>query len=368
MNPSTAKKLDGRLWRVGAAAARCLSAALGWRSPESRPLILRPGGMGDLILLCVACEEMGCSPRDFFWLIERRSSAWAKHLGLDHLCYDEDLLGAHCRVAGRFPLVVNSEQLFGLSQSTALLARGRGGRLACFDTNRGAGWADVRVGYDPDQGHESVEFSKLLGAALRLRAECFSLPRVRRRKAAPARAPIVGIGGLQSESRALSHEQWYEIIRNWSRGRDFFIASSENDVAFARELWARFGPSAKIFEGTFSSMCDYVAECEEVLTVDSGFVHIASYYGVPVTAVFTSGRDKKWGPLSAGSRIIRRTDLACQPCAWFGQVPPCPHQFRCKDVEYGRHTRELNVYSESTPMATRPDAAAGLDGEGEDHA
>ena len=53
--------------------------------------------MGDLILLCVAAEELALDKSDFRWVIEKRSAPWARHLGLDHVCYDEALLGTPWR-------------------------------------------------------------------------------------------------------------------------------------------------------------------------------------------------------------------------------------------------------------------------------
>jgi hypothetical protein len=73
--------------------------------------------------------------------------------------------------------------------------------------------------------------------------------------------------------------------------------------------------------------------------VDGGFLHIASYYGVPVTGVFTSGRESKWAALAPGSRMVRRADLECQPCTWFGQVAPCVHDFACKELDFEKHVR-----------------------------
>jgi len=294
--------------------------------------------MGDLIVLCIAAEQIGCDPKEFFWVIERRSKVWAKHLGLDYMCYDEGLLDRHWRIAGRFTVVINSEQYFGLSQATALLACGGGAQPVCFDTNRAAAWAGRRVAYDPDRAHEAREFQRLLLEALGRRAE--TPPETLRGRSRPAtERPLVGLGGLQAESRAFSEEDWARFIGAWARSGAFHIASSETDRAMARRLAARFPDQAGLFEGGFDALCDLISRSEEVLTVDGGFLHIASYYGVPVTGVFTSGRENKWAPLAPASRMVRRADLACQPCTWFGQVPPCAHHFACKEVDFDQHIR-----------------------------
>ncbi len=62
-------------------------------------------------------------------------------------------------------------------------------------------------------------------------------------------------------------------------------------------------------------------------------VHVASYFNVPSTVIFTSGQDYKWAPLTPGSLVLKRKDLSCQPCNRFGQVPPCPNGLICRDAD-----------------------------------
>lgn len=338
MNPPALRRIDGLLWPAAIVTAKAGAFLMRSRHADPRPVILRPGGMGDLILLCVAAEELGCDLRRFFWIIERRSSVWARHLGLDYACYDQSFAAQHWRIAGRFSTVVNTEQFFGLSQATALLACGRHSRLTCFATNRASWWAGRRVPYDPDRTHESVAFQNLLVEALGIGREVPAAPAPRRRSSAAGEIPVVGLAGLQSESRAFSEEQWARFIHAWGK-EAFWIASSETDRPMARRLVNRFPKQARLFEGHFGALCDLIRNSAEVLTVDGGFLHIASYYGVPVTGIFTSGRDRKWAPLAHGSHIARRRDLDCQPCTWFGQVPSCPHRFACKELDFEKHVR-----------------------------
>jgi hypothetical protein len=293
--------------------------------------------MGDLILLCVAIEELGLNPREFAWVIERRSAPWARHLGITFVCYDETPLRTQWRLAGRFATVVNTEQRYGLSQFTALLARRDGGRVVCFDSNLAARWADVRVPYDPLVAHEVLEFGRLVATATGCPAP--SRVPVRSRRVPPAGKPVVGLGGLQGDSRRLTAHRWLEVIRGWSNGREVCISAAPDDREFARHVCDRLGGQARMVTGDFDAVCDVVRSAEEVLTIDSGFLHVASYYGVPVACIFTSSREQKWASLSPGSRLIRRSDLACQPCALYAVVPACPYGFACRDVEFPRDLR-----------------------------
>jgi len=340
MKVSLLKKFDSILCPPCCILGQALGTLFHDRTSSDRPLIVRPGGLGDLIVLCISLEELGLDPRNFHWMIEKRSKDWADHLSLDYSCYDANSFANLWKLAGRFSIVINSEQHFGLSQAAAVVALARQGKTFTFSTNRAAGWASKTVPYDPLNTHETIEFGHLLIQALGLKNPA---PQIisRRRKTPPTAKPVVGIGGLQADSRSLSEDRWFRLILDWAGDRKFQIASSPADAPFARRLAERFQTRAEAIRLPFSDLCRVIEAAEEVFTMDSGFMHVASYYGVPVTALFTSGRYKKWLPLSAGSALVKRSDLTCQPCALFGQVPPCPYQYACKELDFSTH--KINI-------------------------
>ena len=328
LSPERLKRADAWLWRPAALVGRVLAGAGAVRRRSGAPLIVRPGGMGDLICAQIAMEELGEDPRSALWLIERRSAGWATVQGLPFVAYD-DGPRAVAGVLGRHRLVVNTVQRFGLSQALARAAVGRGGTLACFASNLAARHARIRVDYDPFDAHESSEFRRLLAAALG--REAAPGPRARLRRTPSGGELLVGIAGRQSPSRDLGMGEWRSMVAIWSAGRPVTIAAAPVDRDFARGLAAAL-PDARVVEDGFGDLCDRIARAEAVFSVDGGMVHMASYFGVPTTAVFTSGRSAKWAPLGEGSAVVRRHDLACQPCTLWGQTPPCPHRFACKEM------------------------------------
>jgi ADP-heptose:LPS heptosyltransferase len=324
------KSLDAVLYRGACLLASALPKS--GCAPCGKTLILRPGGLGDLICADIALQELVLDPRDFTWLIERRSKPWALFRGLSHLCYDERPLKALPEVRDRYSLVINTEQFFGLTQACGLLSRSKGGRLVSFETNRGSAWSDITVAYDWRDRHETVEFARLFAAALGLPE--LTGPRLPRPRLHPPGAPpLVAIAGRQSPSRRLSLDAWTTLISRWHQKRPFLVGAAPEDADFAEQLAGRFDGLASRFTGSFDELCGQIARSEEVFTMDGGAVHIASYFGISTFALFTSGRDRKWRPLGEGSRILRRRDLACQPCAKFGQVPRCPYGYACLKLE-----------------------------------
>ena len=323
------KRLDALLYPGACLFAASLPGPGG--APEKKPLVVRPGGLGDLICADIALQNLGRDARDFLWLIEKRSQPWAAHRGLPYFCYDAGFAATLAKIRGRHSVAINSEQRFGLAQATALLARSRQGRLVSFETIRGVSRSDSTVPYDWDAGHETVSFARLFAAALDL-PESYQ-PLLPRPRVHPVSAPpLVLIAGRQSRSRYLDLDSWAMLLTKWHRDRAFEIAAAPEDDAFAAQLSERFRNASR-FTGSFAALCERIAGCEEFFTMDGGGVHIASYFGVPTLAIFTSGRDRKWHPLGQGSRILRRHDLPCQPCTKFGQVPPCPNAYACLKLE-----------------------------------
>jgi hypothetical protein len=317
--------------------------------------------MGDLICAIMALENLNLNPCDFFWVIERRSASWAQYLGLSYFCYDQESVMALACWPAAFEQVINTEQFFGLSQGFALALKRPKGMLTCFSTNRCSRYADLTVEYDWKDAHEVLEFERLFAAALRIPLDASQsnpksfagsgsdLPPRQRKRPSQGQA-IVCLAGLQSPSRRLNIKRWHELIERWSSSEKgtFLLACAPEDRLFAIELASLLKGKAILFEGSFNELCDRLAVAERLLTMDGGMVHVASYFGVPTTALFTSGRDRKWAPLAKDSRIVKAQGLECQPCTRFGQTPACPYSFKCHelDVSLLDSTRTCQIQSQ----------------------
>lgn len=334
------KRLDPRLARAACAVGRLVGGRRA--QPQSdEPLIVRPGGMGDLICAHLALERLGIEVETVRWLIEDRSEPWARHAGLHY----ETI--APPRLPAPAALVIDTEQRFGLSLAYSLMARPPAGRLHAFATNRGSRWADTATPYDPLDTHEVESFTQLFAAA-------FQRPRPAPLQPIPRRWPatgglVVGIAGRQEPTRALSVERWAGLVAHFTGGKDFALVAAPTDAPFAEALAARFDGRATLHRGNFTSVCELIARSEAFLTIDGGLVHVASYYGIPTTAIFTGGRERKWAPLGVGSVLIRRHDLPCQPCTLYGQTPPCPRAFACHGLDPARNRLGINLRNRSDP-------------------
>ncbi len=314
-------------------------------------LILRPGGLGDLVCCHLALEYLGQNPRDFFWLVERRSAPWARSHALPHLCYDRDLRAVLATFGGRWPRVINTEQFFGLAQTMALFCRAPGGQVFSFATNRGSRTSDATVPYSQNREHESLLFAHLFGRALAISSPT-AVPEIPRR-APSAGHGLMALGGGGAPSRSFPPEFWISLARAYGGGLPLVLSGGRGEGTLLEVLRTAM-PGARVLPPSFEAFEETVQRAERVITVDSGAVHVASYHGVPTVAVFSSGQERKWAPLGAGSVILTNPGAPCRPCALWGQIPPCPHGFVCQEITLPEGSPKTEAQEEALRAEPEP--------------
>lgn len=321
-------KRHDQLLSVAVRPARVLTKWLRHlRRLDSRTLVVRPGGLGDLVVATAVVSDLGVSMNRTHWLIERRSEPWAKYLSLSYSLYDRLSDPLKMYSTTQFAQVVILEQLFGLAgeAGVALVADPR--NSIGFTTNRSAKQFGSVHDYDPLHSHELAEFARPLGSA-------FSSKQIpvghRKRAFSDEGTSIIAIAGGNAESRKLKAADWVNFASKSATER-MLVVADRPDEAMAIEVTSRLGIRNRPLVGDFNRICNQVRHATRVLTIDGGMVHVASYFGVPVDAIFTAGRERKWGPWSKNSRVYFGKDVDCRPCTMFGQVPPCPNHYICKD-------------------------------------
>lgn len=316
-------------------------AALFRRHPAGT-LIVRPGGMGDLIYTRMA-EEYLALEHPVIYLIERRSEVWAKHYGLNYILYDVNPLLTLFRLAGSFLTVVVTEQRYGAACAYGWVAMAIGGKAYGFRTQRLRILLDVVADYDATSGHEVGWFHQLLELAAIKDCSNQAAPVLRQRRHIGDGSIWIGIAGTGVPSRQLELSKWVNIIQEVlgkHLRKQIYIACVQGDIDLANAI-CREIKDCQVFKGNFGALCDALSLAEFLICMDGGIAHIAAYEGVPVFAAFTSGVAAKWFPFSQGSQTLLASPLPCQPCTRFGQVPKCTNRFACKNFEDS--VRKLNV-------------------------
>lgn len=273
--------------------------------------LIRPGGLGDLVLLTRAAKSLTIDLHQVALVIETRNAPWADFLSLPYLCYDNppELLTL---LSGRrqFNCVLNTEQTYGLSALLAKRLASPSGFVAGFNNNRRSDLYDRTVLYDQRTRHELECFSDLLTSARDLLPTgALVVPPARGRA---GDAAVVAIGGRQARYKRLTLSQWVQLLRRAQRVSDrILLIGSRVDATFAAALVGAFSEGVENLVGqqSFADVVETIRAASRFFSVDSGLAHVADFFEVPSEVVFTSGLEAKWGPLCAGSITLRPSEL-----------------------------------------------------------
>jgi hypothetical protein len=271
--------------------------------------IVRPGGIGDVVILLKAVLDLGVDPRSVGWFVEKRNAVWLDYLDVPFRCYDDaNTFCAAIRGDYSCRKVVNTEQTFGLSTLFSMRLSGAGGQLFGFSRNRRSDLYSSVVFYQTDQS-EHICFKELLSAAMQggsySSADCFKLPDSQAPETHPYQ--VIAIAGQQVEYKRMSIHWWLEFIEYAHKDElTTYLVGSPKDLLFASELAKRSKKPVRNLVGeiNFSSSVSYVRHADRLYSVDSGLVHIADFFSVPSTVVFPGGNYKKWRPLNEDSLVL----------------------------------------------------------------
>lgn len=282
--------------------------------------VLRPGGLGDLVVLTRAALKLSIDIRQILWVVERRNAPWAEYLNIPHLLYDRPTdFTALLRGRRRFHVVLNSEQFHGLATLFAARLARPGGKLIGFSSNPRADYFDEQIPYNPRALSAFDAFQALFASAAGplLRQGSFEMtpPQLSEAPAAPGRYRVVVLGGLQSAQRRLGIEDWVRIVSFAQRYRSdslpVYLLGAPADRAISEKIAVAAGGTTNLVGVLpFPRVIETIRCAGRVFGVDSGLLHVADFFGVPTSAVYFSEEKRtEWPPQTSGSEMLSLADV-----------------------------------------------------------
>jgi len=304
-------------------------------------LIIRPGGIGDAVLLAPAIHSLkkAYPSIQITVLAEKRNVGIFQLIsGVDRLlCYDlpgELIKALRCS----YDTVIDSEQSHRLS---AVVTRFISAPVKIgFNTNERRRMFTHPTPYSHDD-YEAVSFAHLLKpVGFETGVGEMEVPFLTVPDAASAK-----IAGLL---KSLNDEPFVTLFpgasipeRRW--GADRFRSVVEMLSSFGIRIVVVGGKEdrqqGEVIAGgglalnlagltSLSETAAVIQKSALLLSGDSGVLHIAVGLGVPTVSLFGPGRAKKWAP--EGERhIVINKGLPCSPCTTFGNTPHCPNDNKC---------------------------------------
>jgi|GEM_PF-164061 len=304
---------------------------------EGAILLIRPGGIGDAILLLPVLKALRSAfpDRRIDMLCESRNRE-VFQLGspdVNVVAYDVSPITA-LRMLRKttYGIVIDTEQFHNFSAVMTALTRAPLRIGFKINTHRRGLYTHL-VSYDLD-GPEDAQFGRLLNAAFGHDVPLPSRQGIIAQDALPELPPehcltspffVVHAGGSIPPKRIPE-----AILANAcqraaaSTGLAIVIIGSSADAAYAATLATAIGPAAANLCGRLSlpQTATVCHQAEMLVGPDSGIAHLAVAVGTPTVAVFGPSDPAKWGPPRTCGQAVSIA-LPCSPCSIFGYTKPC---------------------------------------------
>jgi lipopolysaccharide heptosyltransferase II len=333
------KRLDAFIGRI-AASVLPAPPPKNLPTPVTSVLLIRPGGIGDAVLLAPVIHHLKKKYPDIqiTILAERRNA------GVFSLIPDVDQLYCYDKPAefwqaarGKYDLVIDTEQWHRLSAVVARLIRSP--IKIGFATNERRRMFTHTLPYFHDE-YEVCSFKRLLESLTGLSEQTeTAIPFLTIHATVTASAekllatlgdkPFIAIfPGASISERRWGAERFRAVATALIQKRyGIVVVGGADDLADAQSIVGKSGLNLA-GQTSLAETAAIIARSALLVSGDSGLLHIAVGLGVPTVSLFGPGRALKWAPQGNRHTVINK-NLPCSPCTTFGTTPPCPYNARC---------------------------------------
>lgn len=308
----------------------------------NRILIIRPGGMGDAILLLPSLKAI--------------SKKWA-HAKIDILCEKRnqevfyavpyvnqifsykkvhDLLKIF---KSKYDVVIDTEQSHFLTAIVTRLikARDTSGLTSGFKVNKREKTYDLSIPYSQNT-YEAESFWNLVGATMGFKEKfSWDFPYFKPEKTQlpqnlNKQKIICFFPGATTEERLWPKQRWARVM-DWvsNSGWTCVLLGGKKEGDQCQSI-IKHCTTPNIVnlcsQLTIAQTITLFETAAMLVSTDSGILHLGVTCNIPTISLFGPSSPKKWGPKGQFDQIIYK-NIDCAPCALFGTIPPCQNKNIC---------------------------------------
>tara|TARA_B100000035_G_C20979738_1_gene544872 strand:- start:254 stop:1249 length:996 start_codon:yes stop_codon:yes gene_type:complete len=122
--------------------------------------------------------------------------------------------------------------------------------------------------------------------------------------------------GASRKSKRLSDKFWSLLIKKFYDNTDYKlrIIGLEQEISSLREMLSGLRNKVDFFSGNMEESVKILSQSEFVITMDSGFGHIASLMRLNHFCIFVSSSPLMFAPIFSNTKILYKPGEPCQPC------------------------------------------------------
>ncbi len=309
--------------------------------PIAKILFIRPGGLGDALLLLPVIERFAeANPGAVIDILaeSRNRSAFA-FLTVPHRVELYTRPGAFLRLRNRaYDVVIDTEQWYHLSAVYARLLKPR--RLIGFATNARKRLLTDPVAYRLND-YEVDSFFRLLEPlglvaepdqkVLHLKLADDVLDRAARLLDPQETARRIAIfPGASVPEKCWPSDYYRRLVAGLqAEGNTVVLVGGKTEGAVAADLAASTQCRDLTGKTTLAETAGVLAAMDLLITGDSALLHLAASLGTPTLSLFGPSSPIKWAPQGAEKHVCLQKECDCIPCAQYGHIPPCPYDVKC---------------------------------------
>lgn len=299
-------------------------------------LVIRPGGMGDALLLLPILKEITslfhikidilCEPRN--------KTIFKSVTFLNHIFSYKSLKSMVSVFQNQYDAVFDTEQSHFLS---AIITRLVNADIkAGFKTKGREKMYNKTMAYS-HHIYEAKMFRELFSIVFSLRKPFhfhfpyFNISARSKQLDLPKGNIVCLFPGASIDERLWPERRWVEVI-DWLRNNNFLpiLIGGKKEYNQCQNISknCRENPFNLCGKLSILDTAQLFKKISLLISTDSGILHLGVLSDIPTISLFGPGIAPKWAPKGMNHIVINKK-IACSPCTLFGTTPPCPNKNEC---------------------------------------